>query len=140
MSRPPVAPIARFVQQVRQVGDCWEWTGSLTRLGYAQFWDGARRIYAHRWSYEYHVAAIPSGLVVDHLCRNRACVNPWHMEPVTARENTLRGDGPTAEIARRRRCPLGHEYEQTAAGRVCRTCSRARYARYRAKKRGAPAT
>jgi hypothetical protein len=82
----------RFVEKVEKTDTCWNWTGSTDR-GYGKI--GLRRgvapLYAHRVSYEFHVGPIPAGLQLDHLCRNRSCVNPAHLEPVTQRENLARG-------------------------------------------------
>jgi hypothetical protein len=119
---------------------CWEWHRSLDGKGYGTFGikiDGVwRTVKAHRVSYEIHVGPIPEGLQLDHLCRNRACCNPSHLEPVTNRENGLRGESPCALNARVTHCPKGHEYtpENTlikttrcgTAGRDCRECGRLR--------------
>lgn len=118
---------------------CIEWIGGLNGVGYGQFYSGHEtpddtgKAYAHRWSYEHFIGPIPDGLHLDHLCRNRKCVNPTHLEPVTIRENLLRGIGPSAENAKKTHCPQGHQYAgdnlyvQPATGmRFCRTCARDR--------------
>lgn len=95
--RPPrMNMVERFASKLKAVGDCWEWIGTAARARpsapqYGRFSISASaNVLAHRWSYEYHRADIPEGLTLDHLCRNTLCVNPWHLEPVPARVNTLR--------------------------------------------------
>lgn len=114
---------------------CWNYTGFLDRDGYGMFRVGPDQRRAHRVSYEMFVADIPDGLVMDHLCRNRSCVNPTHLEPVTVQENTLRGSGITANNALKTHCPSGHEYSADnlvicVGRRVCRRCRSARNQRY----------
>ncbi len=87
--------------------DCIEWLGP-TINGYGRFCNRGRRVMAHRWAYESEVGPVPDGMELDHLCRNRGCVNHDHLEPVTARENVRRGIGPTADNARKTHCPRGH--------------------------------
>ncbi len=114
-------------------GVCWAWRGSRVGGGYGKAWDRDRKrgIVAHRLVYELLVGAIPAGLQLDHLCRNRGCVRPDHLEPVTGRENIMRGDTPAARNAAKTRCINGHEYtpENTKLNRAtgqrkCRICSR----------------
>ena len=122
---------ARFRQKIQVVGDCWEWTGS-TSQGYGRFRADGRSVFVHRWAYERFRGPIPAGLTIDHLCRNRRCANPDHLEPVTNRENVLRGEGITAQHARKTHCPQGHEYTPENIyswpgrpnGRLCRECMR----------------
>lgn len=74
---------------------CWEWCGEINRKGYGRLWVGGKRRFAHRAYYEAKYGPIPEGLQIDHLCRNRSCVNPDHLEPVTALENRRRGNSIT---------------------------------------------
>ena len=127
-----------FAKHIRPSGECWEWTGSKTRNGYGQLRIEQKPMMAHRALYEYFVADIPAGLDLDHLCRNRACVNPWHMEPVTRSINLKRG-----RVGRHERpaaCPQNHPYDEentritTKGSRACRTCERERAAESRRRK------
>jgi HNH endonuclease len=104
---------------------CWVWQGLIAPNGYAKYYAGRDlgKVNAHRYAYEMLVGEIPDGLELDHLCRNRACVNPYHLDPVTHRVNVLRGDTFAARNAAKKHCPLGHpltvEYER---GRRCFEC------------------
>ena len=134
----------RFWQYVDKGGaeDCWNWIG-LTLHGYGRFSIGSRadnsrrQIQAHRYSYELLVGPIPTEYQLDHLCGNRRCVNPNHLEPVSPKTNILRGSGITAQNARKTHCPHGHEYtpENTivtkAGSRKCKVCRDARYKRWK---------
>lgn len=117
---------------------CWRWLGSRSADGYGRFSLTARkRVYAHRWLYELVRGPLPPGLQLDHLCHNRSCVNPAHLEPVTARENTLRGRGVAALHARKTRCARGHAFTPTntiryGPGRRWRDCRQCRLERARA--------
>ena len=83
---------------------------------------------SHRYAYELVIGPIPKGLTLDHLCRVRGCVNPGHLEPVTQRENTLRGTSPVAANPGKTHCPSGHPYKKPhlyinkRGGRQCLTC------------------
>ena len=120
----------RFWNNVQRNGECWEWTASTQTQGYGQTTYSGRRWLAHRVAYELMVGPIPEGLTLDHLCRNRICVRPGHLEAVTNRENVLRGEGTTAVNARKTQCDHGHPYtpENTYTRqdgtRECRTCRR----------------
>lgn len=130
-----LSPVERMLLRAHVTEEgCWE----IQRPGgngYGQVGVGSRqkRISAHRLSYETFVGPIPEGLEIDHLCRNRACINPDHLEPVTTGENTRRG--PRCQ---RRTCPKGHPYtpENLSTNRKrCLVCHRERErARYKAKR------
>lgn len=91
----------RFYSKVRKTDLCWLWQNSATPAGYGQFWDGKRRIDAHRFSYSFHKGEIPEGYVVMHICDVRLCVNPEHLSVGTQRDNLLdmysKGRGRTKE-------------------------------------------
>lgn len=115
---------ARFWSKVIDLGTCWVFTGHLNETGYGMLGVGGNKNQlAHRWSYEHFVGPIPDGLVIDHLCRVRNCVNPKHLEPVTIGENSARS--PLAGV-NKTHCINGHEYTtentQIVVTRVCRAC------------------
>ena len=140
-----VSRIRRDSMPVTESG-CWIWMKCVLSCGYGQIVIARKPRSAHRTSYEVFRGPIPEGLQLDHLCRVRSCVNPDHLEAVTARENTLRTDGPTARNARLTHCKRGHEFlldnvkrrPSRPTERACRTCEimAARDARKRAEKRG----
>lgn len=82
--------LERFFNKVKYEDGCWLWTGSITD-GYGKFSVKGKKVRAHRWLYIKYREEIDDGLVLDHLCRNRNCVCPDHLEPVTVKENTIRG-------------------------------------------------
>lgn len=136
-------PLERFWPKVERTETCWLWQAKINNRGYGLFSYDGRMQAAHRVAYELLVGPIPEGLDIDHLCAVRHCVNPAHLEPVTHRENLLRGSGFAAVNAAKTHCPYGHEYtpENTYTsphpdgGRICRTCKRERDARARARRR-----
>lgn len=106
---------------------CWSWPGRES-FGYGRVEMDGRVLMVHRVVYERLRGPIPDGLCLDHLCRNRYCANPDHLEPVTQRENTLRGVGVTARNARKTHCLNGHEFDYISpkrGGRRCLTCNKA---------------
>jgi HNH endonuclease len=126
----------RFWNKVDKSGDCWLWTGYVTPQGYGMFRLNGLASRAHRVAYELVNGPIPEGLVVDHLCRVRHCVNPSHLEPIVFHENIIRGtQGEWAKA--KTHCPSGHEYtpENTRiderGSRQCRKCRHEQACRYR---------
>ena len=117
---------ARFWSKVDKTDGCWVWTATVNSNGYGQIKVAGAKWQAHRYAYELMVGPIPDGLCIDHLCRNRRCVRPDHLEPVDNRTNTLRGEGVTAVNARRDMCQRGHPLQPRydRAGRFCPTCQR----------------
>lgn len=134
--------IARFEAKLAEgPGGCWLWMSNKNHRGYGQFtvragWNST----AHRWSYRLHIGEVPEGLELDHLCRVRHCVNPWHLDPVPHIVNVERG-----EQAQRAHCPKGHPYDEgntyvrpigngKRRGRHCKECQRDAVRRYRARR------
>jgi hypothetical protein len=115
--------------------ECWPWMGARNAWGYGRFDPGTRHQRgAHQVAYELTVGPVPEGLQLDHLCRNRTCVNPAHLEPVTCKENLLRGNTFQARNAAKTHCSHGHAYAGTnliirpTGGRRCRRCRQLGYA------------
>lgn len=113
----------RFAEFVDVTDSCWIWTGSVTDRGYGSSKRDGRTVAAHRWVYEEMRGPIADGMTLDHLCRNKRCVNPDHLEPVTRGENVRRHTRLTTT------CPAGHDYtpENTRINdgkRRCRACQR----------------
>ncbi len=113
------------------VAGCWVWVGGRNSHGYGYIAIDGRMRGVHRVMWELHCGAVPAGLQLDHLCRNRVCCNPGHLEPVTMVENIRRGNRGTNGNERKTHCPQGHEYSQenthhAIGSRMCRECMRVR--------------
>ena len=140
-----------YAKVVAGPNGCHIWTASLGSGGYGQFRsvEGGRirTRRAHRWAYELHRGPVPEGLDLDHLCRVRRCVNPWHLEAVTRGENVRRGasEGTYGSYQKSRtECPYGHAFDEentyrhpVSGRRACRTCKREDTRRRRTYKKGA---
>lgn len=137
MTQPDTPRTARFWSKVELGEGCWLWRGATNRHGYGIFGVLGRSRMAHRIAYELSVGPIPEGLTIDHLCRNHACVRPGHLEPVTNKENILRGISPSAIHARTTHCPQGHPYDarntriRRNGKRACLACEAVRSAQRR---------
>lgn len=111
-----------------KIGPCWTWLGAIDGHGYGSIGSGSGgpTKTAHVVSFNLHVGPIPKGMTIDHLCRNRACPNPKHLEIVTRVENVLRGESPMARKAKQRTCIFGHHFTRLPNGRrQCMVCKSA---------------
>jgi hypothetical protein len=130
--------VARVTNRVTRDGSgCWVVSGSVASNGYPHVGFDWEKQSTHRVMFEEWYGPIPDGLEIDHICRNKRCCNPEHLEPVPPAENFLRGEHPTAVAVRTGRCYRGHELteENTVwyrnGKRTCRQCRDDRMARYR---------
>lgn len=131
MSTRYYIPHVYLLDRCKRVGTCWMWTGTLFTGpfgGYGQaWWDGKHRM-AHKLSFSWYRGEVPAGLELDHTCRNRACINPYHLEPVTRRENVRRGVSIVAVQMAKTHCKHGHLLQgwnllPRVGRRDCRPCN-----------------
>lgn len=124
-----------FERMEENPSGCWVWAGAKSK-GYGTASVKGKQVTVHRAVYEALIGAVPEGMVLDHLCRNKSCCNPEHLEPVTQRVNVLRGTSLAAVNASKVVCVAGHPlegenlYETPGGARHCRVCRRARKAEY----------
>jgi hypothetical protein len=136
------------VSMTGNICECWIWNGAMSSLGYGGAYRGNKTGKAYRVAFEITFGAVPTGLELDHLCRVPACVNPWHLEPVTHAENVRRGDSGRVNGARQRaktHCPSGHEYNEEntrvySGKRYCKQCAERRTRETRAAQKSKGAT
>jgi hypothetical protein len=136
-------PLERYNQAITAIKEhldkkwsdypCYEWQGYKTNLGYGQLGTAkklGKNLYAHRIVWEAVNGPIPKGLSLDHLCRNPSCISPHHLEPVTHKENCLRGVGVGAINSKKTHCKTGHAFDELNTGylkdgkRYCKECQR----------------
>lgn len=118
----------KFETKFQKTDSCWVWTDHVTKNGYGKIRFDYKDYYAHRLSYFLYKGPILKNLQIDHLCRNRRCVNPKHLEMVTQKINLMRGNGQCAKNAKKTHCPQNHEYKpentyvDKKGSRHCRMC------------------
>lgn len=125
-----------FSRHIVEQGDCWIWTGHRDRNGYGSSRINRKNAPVHRVTYEYFIVEVPDGLELDHLCRNRSCVNPWHLEPVTRAINMQRAvgcgqydrsrrpDPNRTHCSKRHRLVGDNVYISSRGNKSCRSCQR----------------
>lgn len=120
--------VAKFEKKIIRSEDCWKWTGVISSNGYGRIEHKGKHLMAHRVSFLLNGGIIPQGMILDHLCRNRGCVNPNHLRVVSCKENVLCGENQTASKSRQVNCLKGHPLSGKNLGidkrnhRYCKKC------------------
>lgn len=136
--------MTRFFEAIEGHDSCWVWTGMKMKKGYGSFYEGERQVTAHKYMYQKLFGEIPKDLVLDHICENKACVNPLHLRVTTHQVNILLGEGIPAKNAAKTSCKNGHPFSEEntrltlykgRVGRTCISCSRRHMRTYMRKKR-----
>lgn len=151
-SRGEIPRFEKLAEKISIEGDyeCWVWNGTIAKTGYGlvqvyERWNREKgrseykQFSLHRLMYEMFKEPIPAGLVINHLCENKPCCNPLHLEACTTRENNLYSDGVARRNSQKTHCKNGHPYSgdnllKIPRGRDCRTCQRAREHKYHLKR------
>lgn len=125
----------RFWSKVEITDNCWIWKGGKVPDGYGCFWNSEKNVGAHRFSYQIFYGEIPKDLVINHKCRNRCCVNPYHLELTTNKQNILLGIGITAVNKNKEYCKRGHKLDEEniyamRKNRDCKICANLRAREY----------
>lgn len=125
--------------EIRGPNECWLWRGTISQRGYGRFIFKGKTKTAHRVSFELVKGPIPTGLVIDHMCRNKICINPGHLRAVTPKTNTLSGISVTAVNSRKKKCKRGHPLSGynlilKKKGRACRECQKLHSYKYKSKR------
>ncbi len=129
----------RFEIGHEKTATCWNWIGTPS-AAYGQVMISGRRLLAHRLSFELHHGPVPAGLYVDHICRNKRCVNPNHLRAVTPRQNVFENSiSPIIALSAQTHCKRGHPLSGInlvfAPERVCRLCRNAISSLYKHERR-----
>lgn len=137
-----ISVIERFLNKIKILDSgCWKWISTITNQGYGQFWFNGKQRSSHRFIYKYYHGEVNSSLVLDHLCRNRKCVNPEHLEQVSIKENILRGNGFAALNIKKTHCKNGHEFIDnnthldSNGHRRCKFCNKIRQQQFQKRKK-----
>lgn len=130
--KPAIRDTIRLEVDTRDRTECWNWERHISPEGYGRVYVNKRMMLVHRYTYTIDKGPIPEGLDIDHLCRNRACYNPNHLEAVTRSVNLSRSPLMGRAQSAKTHCPHGHEYSEENTThrngrRHCRSCAKSRF-------------